>query len=72
MKGNSLFYLLNILFLSCCFVTLQQDIHFVAVDAGDISMAENAKNKALEIDSELLSTGGKHLFFLCFLFGVLA
>ncbi|XP_028405974.1 WD repeat-containing and planar cell polarity effector protein fritz homolog [Dendronephthya gigantea] len=35
---------------------LFMDIHFVALDAGNISLAENAKNKALEIDSELLST----------------
>ena len=36
---------------------LLQDIHFVALDAGNVALAENAKNKALEIDSELLSTG---------------
>ncbi|CAB3999721.1 WD repeat-containing and planar cell polarity effector fritz homolog [Paramuricea clavata] len=35
---------------------LFMDIHFVALDAGNIALAENAKNKALEIDSELLST----------------
>jgi hypothetical protein len=45
------------LFTNCVHPMFFQDIHFVALDAGDIALAENAKNKALEIDSELLSTG---------------
>jgi uncharacterized membrane protein len=45
------------LFTNCVHLVFFQDIHFVALDAGDIALAENAKNKALEIDSELLSTG---------------
>ncbi|XP_046865085.1 WD repeat-containing and planar cell polarity effector protein fritz homolog [Xenia sp. Carnegie-2017] len=34
-------------------VDLFMDIHFAALDSGLISLAENAKNKALEIDNEL-------------------
>ena len=37
----------------------------MAIDASNIALAENAKNKALEIDSELLSTGTNCLCRFC-------